>query len=194
MTAARHFVSVVIAAAALAAVRVSAQELPMRDPAADAIDFSEKPFQEEKVKLPPAPKAEDLIEFDAGPTRRGFEHFVDGATLSLGEDGVIRYTLVITSDAGARNVSYEGMRCKTAERKVYAYGRRDGTWSKARDQEWRSIDQSTGEGPIYILYDDFFCPGRSAVASASEAVAALKAGAHPRSSDETAERLIPLGR
>jgi len=192
--ATRHFVSAVIAAAALAAVRVSAQELPMRDPAADAIDFSEKPLQEDKVKLPPAPKVEDLIEFDAGPTRRGFEHFVDGATLSLGEDGVIRYTLVITSNAGARNVTYEGIRCTTAERKVYAFGRRNGTWSEARDLEWRRIDQSTADGPIYILYNDFFCPGRSAVTSAGEAVAALKAGAHPRSSDETADRLIPLGR
>ena len=166
----------------------------MRDPAADAIDFSEKPVPESKVTLPPAPKAEDLIKFDAGPTRRSFEHFVDGAALSLGEDGVIRYTLVITSDAGARNVTYEGMRCKPAERKVYAYGRRDGAWSTARDQEWHEIDKSTGEGPLFILYNDFFCPGRGAVASAGEAVAALKAGAHPRSSDETAERLIPLGR
>lgn len=194
MIAAKHLLPVLLAVAALAAAGALAQELPMRDPAADVIDFSERPFQEEKVKLPPAPKAEDLIRFDAGPTRRGFEHFVDGKTLSLGEDGVIRYTLVITSDAGARNVTYEGMRCNTAERKVYAFGRRDGAWSAARNAEWRPIPQSTGEGPIYMLYDDFFCPGKSAVASASEAVAALKAGAHPRSSDETGDRLIPLGR
>lgn len=192
MIALKHSVRVLLAAAVLTAAEASAQELPMRDPAADVIDFSEKPFAEDKVKLPPAPKAEDLIRFDAGPTRRGFQHFVDGASLSLGEDGVIRYTLVITSDAGARNVTYEGMRCQSSERKIYAFGRPDGAWSKARDLEWRSIDRTTGEGPIYFLYNYVFCPGRAAVASAGEAVAALKAGAHPRSSDETAERLIPL--
>lgn len=189
-----------LAAAAMAAwtsflsLQVAAQELPMRDPAADVIDFSPKPFHENKTQLPPAPKTENLIRFDTGPTRPGFENFVDGANLSLGADGVIRYTLVVKSDMGALNVSYEGIRCVTREHKVYAYGRRDGTWIEARDSEWKTIGQPSVEGPIYVLYNDFFCPGRQGVRSSAEAIAALKAGGHPRASDESAFRLIPLDR
>jgi hypothetical protein len=188
----RHTVGALLAALALAAVDTAAQELPMRDPAADTIDFSEKPFEESKIKLPSAPKPADLIRFDVGPARQTFEHFVDGAALSLGDDGVIRFTLVVKSDMGASNVIYQGFRCKTRERKVYAYGRRDGSWSEARDPEWKKIGAPNLEGPIYILYNDFFCPGRSAVRSTSEAIAALKIGRHPRASEDTPLRHIPL--
>jgi hypothetical protein len=179
---------------ALAAFEAAAQELPMRDEAADTIDFSEAPFKEGKVSLPAPPKPENLIQFDAGPARPGFENFVDGATMTLDSDGVIRYTLVVKSDMGASNVSYEGIRCATREHKVYAYGRRDGTWAKPHDSEWTKIGAPSLEGPVYVLYNDFFCPGRQAVRSTGEAIAALKAGAHPRASDETGERLIPLAR
>lgn len=179
--------------AVLATAKAVAQELPLRDPAADVIDFSEKPLEESKLKLPAAPRPENLIRFDMGPTRRAFEHFVDGATLTLGDDGVIRYTLVVRSDMGATTVNYEGIRCVTREQKTYAYGRRDGTWSEARNPEWHSIATSD-QSPEYVLYSTFFCPGRSSVSSAGEAVAALKNGHHPRSLDETGNRLTPLGR
>jgi hypothetical protein len=189
---ASFLVGALLGSGVLAAAEALAQELPLRDSAADTMDFSEKPLQESKVRLPAPPRSENLIPFDMGPTRRGFEHFVDGASLSIGEDGVIRYTLVVKSDMGATNVTYEAIRCVTRERKAYAYGRKDGTWAEARDPEWHSIATSD-QSPEYVLYSDFFCPGRSSVSAAGEAVAALKNGFHPRSRDETADRLTPLG-
>lgn len=45
-------------------------------------------------------------------------YFIDGSTISVGADQVIRYTLVIVSSSGAQNISYEGMRCLTAEKRV----------------------------------------------------------------------------
>ncbi len=194
MSPAKLTIGAFAAAAVLTALVAGAQELPLRDSAADSIDFSEKPLEESKLRLPAAPKPADLIRFDIGPLHRGFEHFVDGTTLSLGEDGVIRFTLVVKSDMGASNVSFEGMRCVTRERKVYAYGRRDGSWSEAREPEWKKIGAPSLAGPIYVLYNDFFCPGRHGVSSAGEAIAALKSGRHPRASDDTPSRLIPLGR
>jgi len=181
-----------VLAQALPALDAAAQEMPMRDPAADVINFNEAPPRENKVVLPAAPKTENLIRFDAGPARRGFEHFVDSASLTVGEDGVIRYVLIVTSDMGARNVTYEGIRCVTREHKIYAYGRRDGSWKEPRGVEWKKIGSASLEGPLYLLYNDFFCPGRQAVRSAGEAIAALKVGEHPRASDETGDRSIPL--
>ena len=39
------------------------------------------------------------------------------------EGFTLRFTLVIVSPSGARNVSYEGMNCSTGERRLYAFGR-----------------------------------------------------------------------
>ena len=176
----------------LAIPQAIGQDEQMRDPALDVTDFTEKPLQENKVTLPAAPKSENLIPFDAGPARRGFEHFVDQTSLKVGEDGVIRYVLVVKSDMGAKNVTYEGIRCTTRERKIYAYGRPDGSWHEPRGVEWKKIGQPTVEGPIYVLYNDFFCPMRQAVKSTGEAIAALKVGEHPRAGAETFQ-LTPLG-
>lgn len=195
MRCAKDMFGALLAAMALSVLAIPqaiGQDEQMRDPAADVIDFSEKPFQENKASLPAAPKSENLIPFDAGPARRGFEHFVDEASLTLGEDGVIRYILVVKSDMGVNNVTYEGIRCATRERKIYAYGLPDGSWREPRGVEWKKIGQPRLEGPIYVLYNDFFCPGRQAVRSKGEAIAALKVGEHPRAGAETFH-LTPLG-
>ncbi|MGB8435702.1 MAG: CNP1-like family protein [Burkholderiales bacterium] len=186
-------VGALLASGVLATADAVAQELPLRDSAADTIDFSEKPLEENKAKLPAAPRPEDLIRFDMGPTHRGFEYFVDGATLSVGEDGIIRYTLVVKSDMGASNVTFQGIRCATRERKDFAYGRRDGSWVQARNPEWRKIGTPGVEGPVYVLYNEFFCPARNGVSSAGEAVAALKRGEHPRATGDVSSGFTPLG-
>ncbi|NJN40670.1 MAG: hypothetical protein HC807_07385 [Gammaproteobacteria bacterium] len=191
MSGARKAVGALLAVVAFGA---AAQDQPMQDSAARSIEFKEGPGTENKIRLPAAPKQGDLIFFDAGPARRGFEHFVDGASVNVGSDGVIRYTLVIRSDMGAENVAYEGIRCVTRERKVYAHGRRDGSWREIRDPEWKKIGQAHLEGPIFVLYEDFFCPGRGLVRSAGDAIAALKHGIHPNASDEATDRAMPLGR
>src|SRR5689334_13002041 len=45
--------------------------------------------------------------------------YVDRNTLSIGPDRVIRYSLVVKSPSVALTVSYEGLRCKTSEYKLY---------------------------------------------------------------------------
>lgn len=189
MSPSKRAVGALLAAAALG---VAAQELPLRDPAADTMNFKEGPGPEIKIRLPAAPKQGDLILFDAGPARRGFEHFIDGASIDIGQDGVIHYTLVIKSDMGAENVAYEGIRCATRERKIYAHGRRDGSWRELVNVEWKKIGQAHLEGPIFVLYEDFFCPGRGLVRSAGEAIAGLKRGMHPNAGDEDSHRTVPL--
>lgn len=56
-----------------------------------------------------------------------FRFFVDAATLSVSDDGIVRYVLVARSPGGVDNVSLEGMRCATSEVRIYALGR-DGAW------------------------------------------------------------------
>jgi hypothetical protein len=154
----------------------------LRDSAADSIDFTEKPLDELPLQLPAPPKTGDLIEFDPGrPATLRF--YVDPASLSVGTDRIVRFTIVVKVDGGASNVSYEGIRCKTRERKVYAYGRADGTWSQARAPQWTAIHGLNTDGYRFVLFENYFCPSRLIIASAREGVEALRRGAHPRASD-----------
>jgi len=101
-------------------------------------DRGTKRWQEKAVDLPAAPLPENLLPlYVSAATDNDF--FVDVVSLTVGPDGVVRYVLVIQSAGGARNVSFEGLRCETRERRVYALGRLDGTWSRSRNESWQRI-------------------------------------------------------
>lgn len=125
------------------------------------------------MKLPAYPRSEDLVEFEVSAAT-GFRFFIDRASLSVGKDGVVRYTLVARSPAGVDNVSHEGIRCKSGTYKVYAYGRADGTWSE-RASDWRQIEPRGVQRWHNALWREYFCPHRIPVHDAAEGVAALKA-------------------
>lgn len=139
-------------------------------------DFEEKPWVELEAQLPPAPKAENLLPFFVSAATDN-RFYIDGPSITRGEDGVVRYTLAIKSSAGATNISYEGMRCSSAEVKRYAFGRADGGWGKARNAKWEPISYKDVNRQHHMLHDDFFCPNGTAVASREAAIKALQAGA-----------------
>jgi hypothetical protein len=166
---------------ALAAAASAATAQQVKDTGAAAATFDTAPWREQEVKLPLYPKDERLIRFDTGPTSE-LRFFVDRDSLSVGEDGVVRFTLVAKSD-GTANVSYEGIRCSMRERKVYAYGRPDGTWREARDPQWVRIGPPVTDLHRFVLWDDYFCPGRAPIRTVNEGVDALKLGGHPQAQE-----------
>ena len=115
--------------------------------------------------------------FDAGAVSDN-QYFVDTTSIKIGEDGVIRFSLVIKSSAGALNVSYEGIRCVTRERKVYALGRDDKTWAQPRVSEWQKLDFVRQFYAQRELSKNIFCPHQQIVSTTEEAIQALKAGMH----------------
>lgn len=170
------------AAAAAGLVLAQAPGERLRDAGRDAVDFDEKPLDEAPVTLPAAPKSDDLIEFDPG-RRTTMRFFVDPASVAVVHDGIVRFSVVIRGEGAASNVSYEGIRCKTRERKVYAYGRADGTWHATQRPAWAKIGGLATDGYRLVLYENYFCPSRQIIASAREGVDALKRSGHPRASD-----------
>lgn len=145
----------------------------------DEDDPRPKAVEEAPLQLPPYPKADRLLAFPvSSATDNRFS--IDADSISVGKDGVVRYTLVAQSPSGASNVSYEGMRCGSREIKAYAFGKGDGTWTKARASDWRPIRHEDRNNQHQTLADFFFCPGRIMVRSPDEAVRALKRGSHPR--------------
>ena len=115
----------------------------------------EKKFAEIDAELPPYPQESDLLEFQ--PRRNSVNHFyVDRNSISIGADRVIRYSAVVKSPSGAMNVSHEGLRCKTSEYKVYAYGLTSNEWTKSHNAQWRKVPRMTGDFR-FALYKDYFC-------------------------------------
>jgi hypothetical protein len=128
-----------------------------------------KPAEEELA--PPAyPQAANLIEFRVA-NADGFHYFIDRTALSVDKDGVVRYVLVARSGEAPQNVTYEGLRCQTAENRVLALGQPDGTWVTARSA-WRAI----GAPRHFALHRDYFCPQGQPVGTTADAVRALERG------------------
>ncbi len=128
------------------------------------------PPAEEEVAPPAYPQPANLIAFRL-PDPEGFRFFIDRTTLSVQKEGVVRYVFVARSSEGAQNVTYEALRCESAENRVIAVGQPERTWVTSRSG-WRPISS-----PRHLtLYRDFFCPQGQAIASAADGVRALERG------------------
>lgn len=136
----------------------------------------DKPWAEVAAKLPPYPRPENLVPFEVSSATRN-RHFVDAESVSVGADKVVRYTVVIEAAGGARNVLYEGLRCEAGERRLYAYGHPDGSWSKARNAGWENIKFRSLLSYRKALFEDHFCPDGIRVKDGKEAVRNLRRAA-----------------
>lgn len=141
-------------------------------------DYETKRWQEMEVQLPAPPQEATLQPFYVSAASAN-TFWIDLATLSVGSDGVVRYVVLILTPEGGRNVTFEGMRCESFERRIYASGRRDGAWSKSRNNEWSRIKDEVANRYHAVLYLEYFCPGGVIVRDTAEAREALRGGGHP---------------
>lgn len=136
-------------------------------------DDAQKPWQEVAIQLPAAPKLENLLPFYVGPAATQ-EFEIDLSSVKLGEDGVVRYVLVATSPSGVKNISFEGIRCATNERKLYAFGRPDGSWSRSRRDRWEQINSNTPNRQHAALAYDYFCENLTIAGDAQDMVRRIR--------------------
>ena len=141
-------------------------------------DFKETPWQEMTTQIPAFPIEANLVEFYVGPTEHN-RFFIDGSTINVGTDGIVRYVLVVKTSGGASNVSLEGMRCDTREIKLFALGRSDGTWSKVANPQWRPIENKLVNQHHAVLSRDFLCPPGATPRDAAAVRAELRRGKRP---------------
>jgi len=142
-------------------------------------------WKEGGVQLPPYPQEEDLLEFWVDDPQERFRYLIDGKNLSVGADGVVRYTLVIRSPRGADNVSFEGMRCDTREFKTYAYGAR-GEFKPIKAPVWERL-KKTGPYRYHLnLRQLYFCQPMHFAPYAAEEIMRLL-GETPRRVDDLTE-------
>lgn len=160
---------------AIAAMVVLGACTTPKPPSAFEQDFDDpaKSWQEIQTQLPPAPSEDDLVVFGvSGGTQYRFA--LDARTLAIGTDGVFRYVLVATSPQGARNVSYEGIRCQSGEKKIYATGRADGTWVRSRTAAWTRIEEVGNNRQHAALMKEYFCPDAYPARNVAEVLGRLR--------------------
>lgn len=120
--------------------------------------------------LPPLPQTADVLEFDVSTTSK-LNFGIDAKSLTVGKDGVVRFTTVISSPAGARNIYYEGIRCDTYEWRLYAAANEGGTeWDHSVSNNWQRIENSELNAYQSALYVDYLCASKMPKGSAKEMV------------------------
>lgn len=84
---------------------------------------------------------------------------LDSIAIQPSEENEVRYILKATSKQGAVNVSYEGIRCDTHQKIIYAIGMADGSWHRSRKSEWSPINKTGNHLQQTFLAKDYFCVG-----------------------------------
>lgn len=148
-------------------------------------DDKTREWKEIEEQLPRPPVGKELVRLNMGPFSE--HHFyVDPPSLSVGVDGVVRYTAVVKTQGGALNVTFEGMRCETREFKIYAIGHRDGSWARARNTDWQRIERHV-KPYHFTLYREYFCPSTAQPTPPKRALDALRRGTGLAASNATDE-------
>ena len=120
--------------------------------------------------LPPLPQDSNLLPFEvSGNTPLQFA--IDRNSLTVGTDGVVRYTVVVTSPSGARNVNYEGIRCDTYEWRLYAglNADHDG-WDTTVANGFSRIENGELNAYHAALYQDYLCVNKIPTGNAKQIV------------------------
>ena len=133
----------------------------------DAGEEQERDWKEVALVLPAAPLAENLLPFYVSPTATQ-KFAVDGKSIVVGKDGVVRFTLVAVAAGGAKNISFEGIRCDVLQRRVYAFGRADGSWARSRVERWEPIQANSRNRQHAELASDFLCTGHVNAGTAAQ--------------------------
>jgi hypothetical protein len=148
------------------------------------LDRKGKWTEDKLTSLPPLPQPNaKLLPFEVS-NNTPLTFAVDPASVSVGNDGVVRYTVVITTPSGGRNVNYEGIRCDTYEWRLYASLDADHNgWDQTVANDWERIQKGTLNAYQSALYTDYFCADKMNAGNAKTIVQNMRYG-HTQSSRE----------
>lgn len=130
-------------------------------------------WKEADAPPPPAFEVKRLIPFDVS-VGSALRYGIDPATITLGNDGVVRYVVVARSATGAVNAMYEGLRCSTAEVRTYARYNPSGGWNAVRDTDWRSLYGNAATRHSLMFARQGGCRDKSPPQSVQDVVRSLR--------------------
>jgi hypothetical protein len=134
-----------------------------------------QPPKEARLELPALPQDGDLVQFYPGPVG-SHRYYIDAKTLVVGQDGIVRYAMVMRTSGGATNMSYEGIRCQTREMRLYAIGYPGKGWVEAKRSNWEPIRGGRVNEHQSFLASEYFCAEGRTPSSKSSILSAMRQG------------------
>jgi hypothetical protein len=113
-------------------------------------------WQELESELPAYPEKDNLLEVDAGTEGLQYTVYLDKASIIKSDDNVVRYTVVLVSSTGVRNITHEGLHCGERNYRRYAYGVND-QWQPLPDSPWKPLRGKGANRYRLIFYEKFIC-------------------------------------
>jgi hypothetical protein len=167
----RRILALACCSAALAA---SAEDLGTPPGTPDRSFVPDRPeWQEVDAPPPPALRTSGLIPIEVNGTSLHFG--VDPKSVSVGADGVVRYVVVASSNSGVVNGIYEGIKCDSAEVKVYARHNPDSGWVPAPDAKWVPLHNQPNARYSLAIARGGVCFGDAPNGNAAQIVQDLRA-------------------
>jgi hypothetical protein len=103
--------------------------------------FAQEDWKESPTPTPPAYSRAHLIEIEMPGS--ALKYGIDPSSVSIGEDGVLRYVMLAYSASGSVNALFEGLRCETRQVKTYARSTAPGQWTLATDPQWKTLSRNS---------------------------------------------------
>jgi hypothetical protein len=123
---------------------------------AKEMEKQQKSWTEVDFEIPSYPEEKNLLRVPL-PKSNNVNIYIDQKSLSYDKDGVTRYTIVIETSTGYRNVFYEGLRCSKTNYKVYAFGNAEKTFVRMKSAKWQDIKIQYANNYRHYLFKHFFC-------------------------------------
>ena len=132
-----------------------------------------KPWVEGDFALPAYPQNANWLPFDMGHLYKN-SYFIDGNSVFAGKDGAVRFILKITSPSGVNNLSVEGIQCKEASFRAYAFGDETAkNWIVSMNPAWQGIARSD---LLHRQLRELVCPDGIAPQGKDEVIKRLQKG------------------
>lgn len=128
-------------------------------------------WDEGPVPDAPALRTEALVPIDIAGSNLRFG--VDPASLSVGNDGVVRFVFVATSPSGTVNAFYEGVHCARATYRLYARHSPAQGWRPV-EEPWKALNEGLEGRLAYRVARAGVCTGRVPGGTPAQIVQALK--------------------
>jgi len=125
----------------------------------DAVPENAEEYEwaEESTELPAFPEKEKMLQITFDRPNPRFKFFIDPETLSVGDDGVVRYVLMLRSPSGSENIMYEGIRCSKQDYKTIAFGTAKGKFRHLSRPRWKEITETSNNWFRRDLWQFYFC-------------------------------------
>ena len=127
------------------------------DPLESGVDpFAPMVFKEGATAMPLNPPNKGTIQPFYVSVQTIFKFAVDTDSILIGNDGITRYIVILTSPNGNTQVQYEGIRCDSYQWRLYGTFE-NGAWKENPLSSWRTIQTHVPNRYQAALAQGAFC-------------------------------------